>query len=666
MHRVMLGAGLLLALVLLVSVACRAAAPTATPTSPAATPTPTRAPATPTATTAVTQPTATPTTAAAQPTPTATAVAAPTQAPTGQGTPLDTLVAQAKARGDGAMNPWVLEQITKRNIPGRRPPLPTTSPKYGGNGGGGGYPSIQAYYEVQSLDPFTSFIISNPAINDKLLDIAVGPAYSPTTAAVNPLAAQSWEYKDNTTLVLHLTKTAKFHNKPPVNGRPVTAADWVWSFEKMRASPGVASIAARFEPVESFKALDDYTIEIKTKRPYAALLLQMGSYGFGVMPKEIYDGGKSPATEAELVGSGPWMVEKFVPGSEVRFKKNPDWWGYWSGVKDNKVVDTPNQYKLPFMDGVTWLQLLDEAAMDAGFRSQKIDMMGWQRSIRKPRYESISKTNPDATWTIFLEISNRRPWVFRVDEPPFDNIKLRQAVSAALDQDGMCSGPQAGWCVPGEYIYAGAGEWFLPNSEYGEGAKYSSYDKELAKKLLAEAGYKPGELTINFETAPWVPYTIAEGELFAANLKDVGINVKIQSRDTNAHISLLYAGNWHGVMQSFYSGGGDPDQWLRDAYHSKANGGRVLHVNDAKLDAMLDAMSGEIDHWTRVKDVYEIIRYMAVQRYATYASGAFVFPYVAQPYVKNQMFSAQQVGWGWSLARAWIDRENPNVGFQSL
>ncbi|MBI4336711.1 MAG: ABC transporter substrate-binding protein, partial [Chloroflexi bacterium] len=511
MRRTLLVSGLLIATLLLLGVACRQAAPTATPTRPAATPTATRPPATPTPTTAVVQPTATPTTAVAQPTATAVVQPTATTAPTGQGTPIDTLVAQAKARGEGALHPYVVEQMAKRNIPGRRPPLPTTPPKYGGVGGGGGFPSIQAFGTIDNLDPFSTLPrLLDAAIADKLVDFrGIGAQFSPATAAFAPVAAQSWEYKDNQTVSIHLAKTAKFHNKPPVNGRAVTAADWVWTFEKMRATPAVAAIANLFEPVDGFKALDDYTLEVHTKKPFAGLFLQFANPRFAVLPHEMYDGGKSPATEADLIGSGPFMIDKFTPGSEVRFKKNPDYWGYWSGIKDNLIVETPTQYKLPFMDGVSWLQILDEAAMDAGFRAQKIDMLGWQRSIRKPRYESLSKTNPDATWTIFLEISNRRPWVFRVDEPPFDNIKLRQAVSAALDQSGMCDGPHAGWCIPGEYIYAGAGEWFLPNTEYGEGAKYSSYDKELAKKLLAEAGYKPGELTINFETAPWVPYTIA-------------------------------------------------------------------------------------------------------------------------------------------------------------
>ncbi|MBI4336634.1 MAG: ABC transporter substrate-binding protein [Chloroflexi bacterium] len=660
MRRVLLVVGSLMGLVLLLSVACRAAEPTPTTTQPAATPTPTKAAPTATPTTAVAQPTATPTTGVAQPT--ATATTASTEA----GTLIATLIQQAQARGVGALHPYVVEQAQKRNIPTRRPPLPTTAPKYGGTGGGGGYPSIQAYGTVDSLDPYVSEIITRAAISDQLLSLQLGPQYSPTSAAVNPLAAQSWEYKDDTTLVLHLAKTARFQNKPPVNGRPVTAQDWVWNFEKLRASPAVASVAARFEPVESFTALDDYTLQIKTKRPVAQMLLTLANYGWGVMPKEIYEGGKAPVTEAELVGSGPFVIEKYTSGSEVRFKKNPDWWGYWTGAKDNLITETPTQYKLPFFDGVTWLQLTDEAAMDAGFRAGKIDMLGWERSIKKPRYESLSKTNPDATWTIFIEVSNRRPWLFRVDEPPFDNIKVRQAVSTALDQSGMCDGPQAGWCIPGEYIYAGAGEWFLPNSEYGEGAKYSSSDQELAKKLLAEAGYKPGELTINFETAPWVPYTIAEGELFAANLKSIGINVDIKSRDVNAHRSLTYSGNWHGVLQTFYSTGAGPDEWLTAAFHSKGNGGRVLHLNDTKLDAMLDAQSAELDHWARVAKVYEIIRYMAVQRYASYAAGAFVFPYAAQPYIKNHQFSPLRAGFGWGVVSSWVDRENLNVGFQPL
>ncbi|MBI4337952.1 MAG: ABC transporter substrate-binding protein [Chloroflexi bacterium] len=672
MRRALLLVGGIVAVLLVLSTACRAAAPTPTPTRPAATPTATRAPATPTSTTTVAQPTATPTTAVVQPT-TAAPTATPTQAPTGQGTPIDTLVAQAKARGEGVLHPSVADKLVKGGVRLQKPPLPTTSPKYGGTGGGGGPLTHYSWGVVGSMDPYVDlFMNTYVGVSDTLLSSGYGPAYSPAGMVVLPMQAKTWEYKDPTTLVLTLNKGMKFQNRPPVNGREIKAQDWAWSFEKTRATPKLAGAAARLQPVTSFKALDDYTLEIKTERPYAYLLaaLTMASSGgaFSVWPREMYDGGKAPTNPEDVVGSGPWMVDKWSPGSELRFKRNPDYWAHWSGPKDNLFVADPSKPQLPFMDGHSWLQLTDDTTADAGFRAQKVDQIGWLRTVPKSRYESIKSTNPDTTWTILLNPGNRRPLFFRVDEPPFDNIKVRQAFSAAIDQEGMCSGPNIGWCVPGEYAYAAVGEWFLPNSEYGEGAKYSGNNLELGKKLLAEAGYTAAKpLEVELHMAPTVPWWQAENELLIANLTDLGIKLKVHSVDYNALVTLTLGAQWHGADRAsgLACSGPDPDEFLRACLYSKGSGA-AYHLNDPKLDAMLDAQSGELDHWKRVGLVYEIIRYLAVQRYGTFFAGAQVTAYGTQPYVKNDMANWAASGLGYALAITWIDRENPNVGFQPL
>src|SRR5262249_31346881 len=134
--------------------------------------------------------------------------------------------------------------------------------------------------------------------------------------------AESWKASDDgLTYTFNLRPNARFHNKPPVNGRPVTAQDVVWSFERFTK---VSPEKSRFDYVETITAPDDRTVVFKLKNAYARFENAMGGPYFWVMPHEVVEQDGDAAKR--VVGSGPFMFDRYESGVGFFGKRNPDYY----------------------------------------------------------------------------------------------------------------------------------------------------------------------------------------------------------------------------------------------------------------------------------------------------------------------------------------------------
>ena len=143
--------------------------------------------------------------------------------------------------------------------------------------------------EAPNLDPHlsVSFLTHNTVslVYSQLVRFPYGPEQKHTADfAIVPDLAEKWEYKTPTTLVFTLRKGVKFHNKPPVNGREVTADDVKYSLERFAAKSGFRS---RFEPVQSIEVIDRYTVRLTLKEPFAPLLNHLANPMYtAILPRE--------------------------------------------------------------------------------------------------------------------------------------------------------------------------------------------------------------------------------------------------------------------------------------------------------------------------------------------------------------------------------------------
>src|SRR5207248_10670339 len=224
-----------------------------------------------------------------------------------------------------------------------------------------------------------------------------------------------------------LRSNAKWQDIAPMNGRPVTAQDVVWSFERfMKISPQKST----FEQVASVSATDDRNVQFTLKDVYVPFEAALGAPIFWIMPREVVEADGDASKR--VVGSGPFIFDKYDAGVSFSGKKNPNY--YRTGE--------------PHVDEIVGLIIPDTATQLAGLRGKELDFL----QVAQQDLEPLKKSNPEiqyVEWEYLLI-----PFVYwKVDQPPFNDPRVRQAVSMALNRDGMI-----------QTVYAGRGNWnnFIP------------------------------------------------------------------------------------------------------------------------------------------------------------------------------------------------------------
>src|SRR5499426_3202996 len=193
--------------------------------------------------------------------------------------------------------------------------------------------------EAPNLDPHLniSFLTHSWAsmVYSQLVRYPHGPEQKhPADFSIVSDLAEKWEHKTQTVIEFTLKKGVKFHNKPPVNGREVTADDVKYSIERFMAKSG---FRARFEVVQSVDVVDRYTLRVTLKEPFAPFLNHLAASTYvAILPREVEDKFKDFNRPEAMIGTGPFMLKSYQKGSQIAFERNPEYF-----VKG-----------LPYLDGV--------------------------------------------------------------------------------------------------------------------------------------------------------------------------------------------------------------------------------------------------------------------------------------------------------------------------
>ena len=147
---------------------------------------------------------------------------------------------------------------------------------------------------------------------------------SPTDFSILPDLAEKWTVsKDGKVYTFSLRKGVRFHNKPPVNGREVTAEDVKYSLERFMAKSGFRE---RFEPVQAIDVVDRHTVRITLKEPYAPFLNHLANPSFcAILPREAEDKFKDFNHPDAVIGTGPFVLKSYDKGVKMVFERNPDY-----------------------------------------------------------------------------------------------------------------------------------------------------------------------------------------------------------------------------------------------------------------------------------------------------------------------------------------------------
>ena len=397
--------------------------------------------------------------------------------------------------------------------------------------------------------------------------------------------AESWEIsEDQLSFTFHLRKGVTWHD-----GAPFTSADVLFTYQ-MYINPEVpTSYAEDFLQVAKAEAVDPYTFRVTYAKPYAPAL---ESWGTSILPKHLLEGQdvtKSPLSRSPI-GTGPYKFVKWDAGEKVELLANPD---YFEGQ--------------PYIHRVVYRVIPDSSTQFLELQSGGLDFMGltpiqyqtqtdtpaFTRNFNKYRYLSFSYT--------YLG--------YNLTKPLFQDKRVRQAISYAIDKQELIDGVLLG------LGQAATGPYKPDTWVYNGNVKRYAYKPELARSLLAEAGWvdsdgdgildKDGQkLAFTIVTNQGNDLRSKTAEIIQRRLKEVGIVIEIRVVEWATFLKeFIFTGSFDATILG-WSGGPEPDQF--NIWHSSKTAPRELNFvkySNKEVDELLEKGRRTFDQAER-KQIY--------------------------------------------------------------
>jgi peptide/nickel transport system substrate-binding protein len=395
------------------------------------------------------------------------------------------------------------------------------------------------------------------------------------TADVAPGIASSWKVNDaGDTYTFTLREGQTFTDGTPLDAKAVK-----FSYDRtLSLKLGPSSFLAG---VKGTKVVSPTSFQIKLDAPSPYFLQKTTKIGI-VSPAAVRKHAKGDDQaqawlKQNVVGSGPYKVDAFVPGEKVVLSKNDKYWGGWDGDHvDNVVIRT-----VPEMS--TARQLLARGEIDM-MTNLPVDTIA--ALAKEPGMKLVE--SPMHAINFFT---------INTQKPPLDDVRVRKAIVLAFPYDEMAKGAYHGYAaVPNGPLAEGMEGW-------DDSLPPFKTDLEQAKKLLAEAGNPKFTLTIN--TIQGATDQQQQAELLQSSLGSIGVTVKIQPLawpTLDAKFTKpATAGQMAGLNQAAYST--DPVAYMAQGFHSKNAGGTYnwSYLKDPKIDAALDQANKTLDEAKRVE-----------------------------------------------------------------
>src|SRR6185503_19623087 len=158
----------------------------------------------------------------------------------------------------------------------------------------------------------------------RLVKVKAGGSVVPGTQPVEPDLAESWTQTNDTTYVFKLRKGVRWQNKPPVNGRELTADDVKYSYDRFLTIKGNGN-RYLLEAVEKIEAVDKYTVKFMLKEPNAWFIDQLAATATWILAKESVEKFGDHKSAEAVIGTGPWMLERYDAGTKLTYRRHPNY-----------------------------------------------------------------------------------------------------------------------------------------------------------------------------------------------------------------------------------------------------------------------------------------------------------------------------------------------------
>ncbi|MBI2968867.1 MAG: ABC transporter substrate-binding protein [Bacteroidetes bacterium] len=493
--------------------------------------------------------------------------------------------------------------------------------------------------------------------------------------SIIPCIAERWEINDSaTSFTFYMRKGVKFHDDPCFpngKGREVTANDFKYCFNKVCEADinnqgfwvfkGKVQGADEYfqstvdgrplpDGVSGIKIIDDYTVQINLKEPFASFLNLLVTPFCWVFAKEAFDKYGIDMRE-HCVGTGPFFLKTLKHGEAVILSRNTDYWG----------VDEYGN-KLPYLEAIKFTFIPEKRAELLEFKKGQLDMVF---QLPPEMYdevigelEQVSEELKPYDIQIVPSLSTQFYGFLHTNEV-FNNKIVRQAFNYAIDRESICTYTLSGEGTPAFY-------GLIPPSfkdyEYQKITGYK-YDPEKARILLAQAGYPDGKgfpkITLQLNSGGTINIRVAE--VMQKQLKDnLGIEVSLNVIPWPQHLEALETGKALFWRMGWLADYNDPENFLNLFYsiHIPKKPDEKSYINSTRysnpaFDSLLQAALRETD----VKKRFEIYR-QADQLIVDEAAVLLIYydenTRLLQPYVKNFPQNPMELR---DLGKVWLQPE---------
>jgi peptide/nickel transport system substrate-binding protein len=400
---------------------------------------------------------------------------------------------------------------------------------------------------------------------------------TPDFSELQMLLAESIEAeKKPDTWTIRLKQGITFHN-----GKPVTADDVIFSIQRILdpKDPKVGAASIGYIDQKKLKKLDDRTVRVTLQFANAGFPDDIGQYFNAIVPTD-YD-------PDNPVGTGPWTYVSFTAGQQSEFAKFPDYWEEGKPYADKLVI-------IDFPETDARVNALLGGQVDA------ID------NLPAAQLQSV-KSNPNLR-VLSSQTGAWQPFTMRVDQAPFDDVRVRQAFRLIVDREQMVQQVLSGQGSVANDLYA------RYDPVYASDLPQRQQDLEQAKSLLKQAGQEG--LSVELVTAPVFQGIPEAAQVFAEQAKGAGVNVKVRKVDSGT----FYGDNY--LSWTFAQ-----DFWASRAYLSQVAQGDLpespfneTHWKEPKFLDLIQQARAEIDDAKRKEILHEA-------QTMQYEEGGYIIPY---------------------------------------
>ena len=449
----------------------------------------------------------------------------------------------------------------------------STAPKRGGvfRIATGADPENFDFYQTEGS---TTLVLVTPAYNNLVANDPAKP-----TALMGDLA-EKWEVSpDGKVFTFSLRSGVKWHD-----GRPFTADDVVYALNLMKSPPEgyISSRKDTFKPVTKIEKLDDKTVRLTFSQLDVTFLPRFAVEWFGIQPKHTLEAKKNMKTT--VLGTGPFKFKSFEPGSHMELVRNPDYF-----VQGQ-----------PYLDGLMFFIIRDQSTAVAALRTGKVDFANSSRRLTPSEAKTATQGNPNIE--IVKQARLGGPWFhLNATVKPFDDVRVRQAVSLAFDRQQAIDVVAEGAATVGTFVQPG-GDWARPQADIEKLPGYrkdKTADLAKAKELVAAAKATGAEVVIEARDD-----VVTVSEYMQTQLQLIGLKATVKSSTRARIVEIQRAKQF--AMNTSRNAYTDDDivdvgrKWIKGAAQNYVN------YYNPKLDELMKLQAEAVDPAKRFQLIQQV------------------------------------------------------------